>query len=153
MNWMWFGRSEGTVCFMFMLVIPIVSKFTISRIVRSSTNLNLSFTSTQSALLFDCDRYSSNPKVAPCGPPPLMILGTDLHPCHFTDIFLSWKYFTRRGMREGRTPFSMKDSIPSFGHCLGKALSQSTRFAMTANTSPFELLSNVDRILCNICIR
>ena len=99
MNWFEFIMSDGTWCFTLYEDKPTDRRSTISRMVRSSINLNLSLT--KSALLFDWDEYSRIPKVAPCGPPPIFFL-------RFFDMTI---------------PFDWHVSIlkTSFGHYLGKA--------------------------------
>ena len=87
-----------------------------------------------SAQWLDCQIYSNNPSVAPCGPPPETSFVVDISPCHFTVIVLPWKKLTKRGIRAGLTPFSINDSTPFFGHWRGEALFQSIKFAMTAFT-------------------
>ena len=56
------GMSVGTASFRLKDVMPTVNKFTISSTDKSSIHLNLSLTETQSALLLDCDKYSSKPR-------------------------------------------------------------------------------------------
>ena len=75
MNWISYFTSFGTWFFILRDQRPMVIRFTISNMVRSSTNLNLSSGPTLSALLLDCARYSRIPRVAPWGPPPLIFLG------------------------------------------------------------------------------
>ena len=73
-------------CFTFYEDKPTARRLTISNTLKSSMKLNLSDWSTLSAQLFDWDRYSKIPSVAPAGPPPLIILASDWQPRYFTDI-------------------------------------------------------------------
>ena len=49
---------------------PTLARNMTSSIVKSSINFALSASGTQSALLLDCERYSSIPQLLPCGPDP-----------------------------------------------------------------------------------
>ena len=63
-------------------------------------------------LLLDWAKYSEMPRLAPAGPTPFILLGTNNQPCQETHIFRSWEWFTMRGIKAGRTTLLMKDSIP-----------------------------------------
>ena len=130
--------SSGTWVFKLKEVMTTVSKLTLSKTIRSSTNLKLSSWSTQLALSLYWLKYSSKPSVDPAGPPPFGFHFVDLHPCHLNVNFFPMKKFVRTGINEGLTPFLINDSTPSFGHCLGNALLQSMRLAITANVSFLE---------------
>ena len=145
--------SFGIWCLMLKQLIPTVSRLTISRMGKSSTNLNLSSGLTQSALLLDWDKYSKIPNVAPWGPPPFILLGEVVKPLHLTDWYLSWKYDMSRGIIVLLTPFFWNEIIPYLGHCLTKAEFQSIIFAITANVCLLELLSRAVCILCIILIK
>ena len=75
--WLCVGTSFGTWAFKLWEDIPMVRKLTISKMVRSTTNLNRSSGLTQFALSFDWLRYSNSQRVAPAGPPPGKLLGFD----------------------------------------------------------------------------
>ena len=83
--------SDGIWFLVLYDVKPTDIRFIVSKTVKSSTNLNLSFMSMKSVLLLDWLKYSKIPMVAPCGPPPLIFLGFDRHPCHFIPRFGHWR--------------------------------------------------------------
>ena len=83
-----------------------------SRIVRSSMNLALSISGTQSALLLDCDRYSRIPHELPWGPEPGRGLSEDSFPLQATLIDLLSKNEASMGMRDALTPFLIKEFTP-----------------------------------------
>ena len=59
---LWATLSEGMCCLTLYVARPTLSNWTISRKVKSSTNLNLSLYSRHLALSLYCDRYSQIPK-------------------------------------------------------------------------------------------
>ena len=72
-NMLFSSISDGAWLLMLNEDNPMVKRLIISKIVKSSIDLNLSSVLKQSPLLLDWASYSKIPKVAPAGPPPLTL--------------------------------------------------------------------------------